>query len=134
LTLFSDSARAFLRERRFAVVATINSDGTPQQSVMWYDLRDDEMIINTQAHAVKVKNLRRDPRIYLCVEDEYRYLNVEGRAEIDYDPDRTQADIAALAERYEGPGGRERMVRNTLSKQERVTIHITVQRVDPHGV
>jgi hypothetical protein len=83
---------------------------------------------------VKVKNLQRDPRIYVCVEDEYRYVNVVGRAEIDYDPARTQADIAALAERYEGPDGRERMVRNTFSKQQRVTIHIAIERVDPHGV
>ena len=134
MTLFTDSTRAFLAGRRFAVVATINPDGTPHQSVMWYDVRGDEMIINTQAHAVKVKNLRRDPRIYVCVEDEYRYVNVAGRAELDYDPARTQADIAALAERYEGPGGRERMVRNTFSKQQRVTIHITVERVEPHGV
>jgi PPOX class probable F420-dependent enzyme len=134
LTLISDSARAFLRGRRFAVVATINSDGTPQQSVMWYDVRGDTLIMNTQAHAVKVKNLRRDPRIYVCVEDEYRYVNVVGRAEIDYDPARTQADIAALAERYEGPNGRERMVRNTFSKQQRVTIHVAIERVDPHGV
>jgi PPOX class probable F420-dependent enzyme len=132
--LFTDSVRAFLRERRFAVVATINEDGTPHQTVMWYDLRGDTVIINTRPAAVKVKNLKRDPRIYLCLEDEYRYLNMEGRAEIDYDPARTQADIAGLAERYEGPDGRERMVRNTFSKQERVTIHITVERVDPHGV
>ena len=134
MSLISDSARAFLRGRRFAVVATINPDGTPHQSVMWYDVLGDELIINTQARAVKVKNLRRDPRIYVCVEDEYRYVNVAGRAEIDYDPARTQADIAALAERYEGPDGRERMVRNTFSKQQRVTIHITVERVEPHGV
>jgi PPOX class probable F420-dependent enzyme len=134
LTLFSESARAFLRGRRFAVVATLNADGTPHQTVMWYDVRGDEMIINTQTRAVKIRNLQRDPRIYLCVEDEYRYVNVVGRAELDYDRERTQADIAALAERYEGPDGRERMVRNTFSKQERVTIHISVERVEPHGV
>jgi PPOX class probable F420-dependent enzyme len=134
LTLISDSARAFLRERRFAVVATINPDGTPHQSVMWYDLHGDELIINTQAHAVKVKNLRSDPRIYVCVEDEYHYVSVEGRAEIDDDPARTQADIAALTERYEGPDARERMVRHAFSKQQRVTIHIAIERVNPHGV
>ena len=134
MTLLSDSARAFLRGRRFAVVATLNADGTPHLTVMWYDLRGDEVIINTQARAVKVKNLQRDPRIYLCIEDEYRYLNIEGRAGLDFDPARTQADIAALAERYEGPEGRERMVRNTFSKQERVAIHVAIERVDPHGV
>ena len=134
MTLISDSARAFLRGRRFAVVATINPDGTPHHSVMWYDLHGDEMIMNTQAHAVKVRNLRRDPRIFVCVEDEYRYVNVVGRAEIDDDRARTQADIATLAERYEGPEDRELMVRNTFSKQERVTISITIERVESHNV
>jgi PPOX class probable F420-dependent enzyme len=134
LTLLSDSARAFLRERRFTVAATIRPDGTPHQTVMWYDVRGDTIIINTTPGAVKVKNLERDPRIFLCIEDEYRYVNVAGRAELDYDPGRTQEDIASLAERYEGPGGRERMVRNTFSKQARVTIHITIESVDAHGV
>lgn len=134
MTLLSDSARAFLLERRFAVAATIKPDGTPHQTVMWYNVRGDKMFINTQVGAAKVKNLKRDPRIFLCIEDEYRYVSVEGRAELDYDPGRTQADIAALAERYEGPGGRERLVRNTFSKQDRVTIHITIESVDAHGV
>ena len=134
MTLLSDSVRAFLQGRRFAVAATINPDGTPHQTVMWYDLRGDSIIMNTTAGAVKVKNLRRDARIFMCIEDEYRYVNIVGRAELDFDPARTQADIAALAERYEGPDARESMVRNTFSKQDRVTIHVAIERVEPHGV
>jgi predicted pyridoxine 5'-phosphate oxidase superfamily flavin-nucleotide-binding protein len=34
----ADNVRDFLNERRFAVLATINKDGTPQQTVMWYEL------------------------------------------------------------------------------------------------
>ena len=75
-----------------------------------------------------------EPFQWISPNYEYRYVNVVGRAELDYDPGRTLADIAVLAERYEGPGGRERLVRNTFSKQDRVTIHITIESVDAHGV
>ena len=40
-TSLSDKARAFLEEKRFAVLATINQDGTPQLTTMWYELQGD---------------------------------------------------------------------------------------------
>ena len=55
-------ARAFLSERRFAALATINKDGSPQQTTMWYDLDGDTILMNTAAGRVKYRNLARDPR------------------------------------------------------------------------
>lgn len=40
----SEKARAYLQELRFAVLATINQDGTPQLTTMWYLLEDDGKI------------------------------------------------------------------------------------------
>ncbi len=122
----------FLKERRFAVMATINKDGTPQQTVMWYDLRGDRIMMNTAAGRVKESNLQRDPRISLCFEDEYHYLTIKGRIELDYDQERAQADIKALAVRYEGEEGGERMALNTFRKQERITIYLSIEQVDTH--
>ena len=122
----------FLKERRFAVMATINKDGTPQQTVMWYDLRGDRIMMNTAAGRVKEGNLQRDPRISLCFEDEYNYVTIKGRVELDYDQERAQADIKALAVRYEGEEGGERMARNTFRKQERITIYLSIEQVDTH--
>ena len=128
--LLADTVKAFLQQKRFAVAATINEDGTPQQTVMWYELRDDRIMMNTAAGRIKEKNLKADPRISFCVEDEYDYVTLTGRAELDYDPTRTQADIKALATRYEGAEKAERMMRNTFSKQARVTIHVIIEQVD----
>lgn len=127
-----DKVRGFLEERRFAVLATINGDGTPQQSTMWYELRGDRIMMNTAVGRLKEKNLRRDPRISLCIEDEYDYVALKGVIELDYDHDRSQADIKALAVRYEDEETGERMARNTFRKQARVTIYMTVEKVDAH--
>ncbi len=122
----------FLKEKRFAVMATINKDGTPQQTVMWYDLRGDRIMLNTAAGRLKEGNLQRDPRISLCFEDGYNYVTIKGRIELDYDQDRAQADIKALAIRYEGEEDGERMARNTFTKQERITIYMSIDQVDTH--
>lgn len=130
--ILSDDVKEFLRQRRFAVLATINEDGTAQQSVMWYDLQGDRIMMNTEINRVKARNLQRDPRISICIEDEYRYLTLTGRVELDYDPERTQADIKSLATRYDGPETAARMMRNTFSKQRRVTMYMTVEADDNH--
>jgi len=124
---------AFLEERRFAVLATINEDGAPQQTVMWYELRDDLIIMNTRVGRLKEKNFNRDPRLSFCVEDEYRYVTITGRAELDYDPERSQDQIKSLAIRYHGPEKGERMSRDLFSKQNRVNIHMTIETIEAHG-
>jgi PPOX class probable F420-dependent enzyme len=133
LAHLTDSLRAFLKEPRFAVVATLNEDGSPQMTVLWYQLQGDRIMMNTRVGRIKEKNLKRDPRIFFCIEDEYRYLTINGRADLDYDHDRSQADIAALAVRYEGEEKVARMVRNTFSKQHRVTIYMSIDEVISEG-
>ncbi|HUG16132.1 MAG TPA: PPOX class F420-dependent oxidoreductase [Thermomicrobiales bacterium] len=96
----TDGARRFLDERRFAVLATINADGSPQQTVMWFQLRGDSIMMNTAAGRLKALNVRRDPRVSICVEDEYRYVSIAGRVVVIDDHDTTQADIYSLARRY----------------------------------
>jgi PPOX class probable F420-dependent enzyme len=129
----SEKVRRFLEEPRFAVVATINKDGTPQQTVVWYELRGDRIMMNTAAGRKKERNLKRDPRISFCIEDGYRYLTLRGRAELDYDHDRSQADIYALAVRYHGQEKANRQAREVFSKQRRVSIYMTIDDVEAYG-
>ena len=96
----TDTIRDCLNERRFAVLATINPDGSAQQTVMWFELRGDTIMMNTMAGRMKDGNTRRDPRASICVEDGYRYVTINGSIEIVDDHDTTQADIYALARRY----------------------------------
>src|ERR1700732_2123583 len=102
MALLSDKARAFLNEKRFAVLATITADGTAQQTTMWYLLEGDIIVMNTKAGRVKDRNLRRDPRISICIEDGYHYLTISGTVELIEDQATAQHDIHRLAIRYNG--------------------------------
>src|SRR5207249_4043184 len=65
----SERARAYLNELRFAVLGTINRDGTPQLTTMWYLLEGDIIVMNTKVGRAKERNMRRDPRISVCIAD-----------------------------------------------------------------
>jgi PPOX class probable F420-dependent enzyme len=125
--------RAFLEEKRFAVLATINPDGTVQQSVMWYQLQGDQIMMNTARGRIKDRNLLGNLSISFCVEDDYRYVTIKGTAVLNEDPDQGQADIKALAMRYEGAARAEEMMKESFRKQHRVSILLPVDKVDAHG-
>ncbi len=128
----TDEMRGFLGERRFAVLATVNPDGVPQQTVMWYMLDGDEIIMNTKRGRRKDHNLLRDPRISVCVEDGYRYLTLTGPLAIDDDPARGQAIIRQLAERYDGVESANEQMKS-FGQQERVTLRLQIAGIDAHG-
>jgi len=128
-----DDVRAFLEEERFAVLGTINESGSPQQTVMWYEVRGETIVMNTKRGRRKDRNLLRDPRASICVEDGYRYVTIEGTIEMIVDPGIAQADIAALATRYHGPEQAAEMVRDGFSKQERVSLLLSIGRIEVHG-
>ena len=128
-TSLSNTARAFLEEKRFAVLATINQDGTPQLTTMWYDLQGDQIMMNTKVGRAKEHNLRRDQRIAICVEDEYRYVTLSGTADLIDDQPTAQADIRRLAERYHNPEKAAQMVRDQFSNEQRMTVRLKIERV-----
>ncbi len=129
----SDAIRTFLNEPRFATLATINPDGSPQQTVMWYLLRGDMMVMNTARGRKKDKNLLRDRRISICVEDGYRYVAIDGHVELIEDQSIAQADIGELAIRYQGKERGEEMMRDLFGGQERISLYLRVTDVDAHG-
>jgi PPOX class probable F420-dependent enzyme len=129
-----EPVRSFLAEPRFAVLATINRDGTPQQSVVWYELRGDLILMNTRRGRQKDRNLRRDPRCSLCVDAGYRYVTIRGSVSLIEDPSIVQADIRSLAIRYYGTESAERQMRDQFSREERVTIHLAIERVEAYGI
>ena len=132
--LLQDHVRAYLSEPRFGVLATINADGASQQSVVWYDLDGDDILLNTRAGRVKDRNLRRDARASLCVSDGYRYVTLEGTVEIDDDQRVAQADIRRLAIRYDGEESGNRQAEEKFTRQQRVTIHLKITKVIVYDV
>src|SRR2546421_22953 len=80
-TVLSDKAQAFLREHAFAVLSTINKDGSSQLTTVLFALDDDNetIVLNTQVQSQKNRNLRRDPRVALCVGGKEGSVSVYGK-------------------------------------------------------
>jgi PPOX class probable F420-dependent enzyme len=70
---------------RCAKLATICEDGRPHVVPVWFTL-DGEHVIFTAGHtSVKVKNILRDGRVAICVDEDsppFHYVLLEGRAEV----------------------------------------------------
>ena len=65
----------------FAALTTMMPDGHPQTQVMWVDAEGDHLLINTEVHRQKFKNVERDPRVTLTIwdkEDPYSFVEVRG--------------------------------------------------------
>ncbi len=125
--------RAFLDEPRFGVLATINGDGSPQQTVMWYQFRGDTVMMNTARGRKKDRNLLRDGRASLCIDGGYRYVTFDGAITLYEDQVIAQADVAALARRYHEPDEAEEIIRTSFQTQERVSLILNVSRLETHG-
>jgi len=129
-TVLSDKAVAFLKEKHFAVLSTINKDGSPQLTTVWYLLNDDGTIVmNTQVHLQKVKNILRDHRIALCIEDGPRSVSINGTVELIEDPAIIHRDINRLVERYKDEEETRRRYLAIFMQQQRVALHLTCERV-----
>src|SRR3954453_1989564 len=75
-------ARELLEAPNFCNVATIRSDGTPHVTPVWVDVEDDLVVLNSAEGRAWPKNLRRDPRATLTVqnlENPYEYVTLRGR-------------------------------------------------------
>jgi PPOX class probable F420-dependent enzyme len=81
-----DKARAVIADQHRAVLATLRKDGTPQMSPVVATVDDHgRVVVSSRETAFKVRNLRRDPRAWLCVlPDEFygRWIQVGGSVRI----------------------------------------------------
>jgi PPOX class probable F420-dependent enzyme len=93
---------ALLRKANPAVIATIRADGSPHTAATWYDWDGERLLVNMDATRLRLKNMRRDPRVSLTVmlgSDWYRQVTVFGHTvEIRDDPEFK--DIDRLCLRY----------------------------------
>jgi PPOX class probable F420-dependent enzyme len=133
--ILSDWAREFLREDHVAVVGTLNKDGSPHLTTMWYLLMDDgTLIMNTPGRNQKVKNMRRDPRIALCVGDGARSVSLYGTVTISEDQTLVQQDLERLVERYVKDEGIRPQVIATFIQQSRVALHFKPSKATEFSV
>jgi PPOX class probable F420-dependent enzyme len=98
-----DDARALLDGRNFATVATLDPDGRPHTSVVWYVRDGDDLLFSSTGRRRKVKNLQRDPRIAVSVfdrENPYHAVDIRGTATLAVDEAKELP--VRLSQRYLG--------------------------------
>ena len=120
----SDATLALLDGKNYAVLATINPDGSPQTSVMWVGRDGNDLLFSTVEGRVKHRNMRHDPRVSVTVidsSDPENYVELRGRVSITPDVGR-QLDTR-LSWKYDGkdpgedrPGAVRVVVRMTVEK------------------
>jgi len=111
VTSLPASARAILESPALAHLVTLNSDGSPQVTVVWVGLDGNEIVAAHLAEQRKIRNIRNDSRVALSIETGERnamglteYLVVYGTARV---TDGGAADLLQeLAYTYLGPGVR----------------------------
>ena len=133
--LIPENIRTFLMSKhRFPVLATLNPDGTIHQSVMWFDLNADGIMMNTKKGRVKYRNMSANDHVSLCFEEEGTYVTLSGHVELIEEQERAKGDIHKLAVRYDGQDAADQELRDVYSHQERVTVLMTVDRIHSQGV
>ncbi|WGD44333.1 PPOX class F420-dependent oxidoreductase [Streptomyces cathayae] len=93
-----------LRRPNPCVMATLRSDGTPVSTPTWYVWEDGRALISLDEGRVRLKHLRRDPRVTLTVLDEenwYTHVTLVGRV-VELKDDEGLADIDRLSRHYTG--------------------------------
>ncbi len=125
-SLAPDARALLLDDLRFATIATLNPDGSPQQAVVWFRVDGDDLVVNSADGRVWPANLRRDPRISLTIEDGYRWLSIAGAVTVVDAIGPAQADIAEMARRYHAdePERAEAMIRDRFQRQSRVSFRL----------
>ena len=107
-----DEVREFLDEQKIMGVATLGPHGRPHIVPLWYVREGDELIGWTYAKSQKARNLERDPRATLQVEDgvdyqELRGVMLECDVDVERDPERVADFGRKLFMRYGGARGDE---------------------------
>ncbi|MFF8308601.1 PPOX class F420-dependent oxidoreductase [Streptomyces lydicus] len=101
-----DEWQRFLSEgTRTGKLATVRADGGPHVAPVWFLLDGDQLVFNTGAETVKGRNLARDGRVALCVDDErppFSFVVVQGTAEISDDLPEVRHWATRIAARYMG--------------------------------
>jgi PPOX class probable F420-dependent enzyme len=111
----------------FAALTTLLADGQPQTQVMWVGADADHLLINTEVHRAKYKNVVRDPRVTITVwdkENPYRYVEARGRVVDEVRGDAARAHIDELSNKY---GGNDYPA--DAIQTERITLKVAVDKV-----
>jgi PPOX class probable F420-dependent enzyme len=127
----SDPAEtAFLRDHRYAVLATTKRDGSPQQSMVAYTVDEaGRIIISVKTYTAKWHNARRRPNVSLTIPDGRAHLVINGPAEaIDQDPARAELTAAVFGLLADSEPPDPGSIVELLDQQRRSILRVTPTR------
>lgn len=106
-----DQWRAFVSQgTRTGKLSTVRADGSPHIAPIWFLLDGDELVFNTGAETVKGRNMARDGRVALCVDDDkppFAFVVLQGQARLIDDRAEVRHWAGRLGARYMGEGRAE---------------------------
>lgn len=128
-------AQRFLSEHHHGALVTRRRDGSPQMSLVSPAVDEaGRAIISTRETAYKTKNIRRDPRVSLCVFTEAfhgsKWVQIDGRAEIVSLPQAMET-LIDWHRSVKGEHPDWDAYRRTMEKERRVVLRIGIERVGP---
>jgi PPOX class probable F420-dependent enzyme len=115
----------FLRRPNPAVVASLRPDGSPHTVATWYLWDGERVLLNMDESRLRLRFMRRDPRVALTVLDEgswYRHVSLLGQA-VEIVEDEGLADIDRLSLHYSGEPFRDRQSRRFSARVEPTAWH-----------
>ena len=113
------------RGQNFAALTTFLPSGHPQTQVMWVDTDGEHLLVNTEVHRQKFRNVERDPRVTLMIwdkEDPYRFVEVRGEVVEKVKGPEARNHIDELSQKYRGEPYQSRI------RSERVMLRIAPRR------
>jgi PPOX class probable F420-dependent enzyme len=113
------------RGQNFAALTTLLPGGHPQTQVMWVDANRQHLLINTEVHRQKFRNVERDPRVTVTIwdkEDPYRFVEVRGEVVENVKGQEARDHIDELSQKYRGKPYQPRI------QSERVVLRIAPSR------
>ncbi|MGW1029822.1 PPOX class F420-dependent oxidoreductase [Streptomyces sp. NPDC002577] len=101
-----DEWRAFVSHgTRTGKLSTVRADGGPHVTPVWFVLDGEDLVFNTGRESVKGRNLTRDGRVAVCVDDDrppYAFVVLRGHAELSEDLDEVRRWATRIGARYMG--------------------------------
>ena len=122
IRMLSKKIRDFAEGPNFAVLTTLMPDGQPAGQVMWIDCDDEVLLINTEIHRQKFRNIQRDRRVTVAIwrrGDPYDYVEIRGRVVETVGGGPARRHIDKLALKYF-----DRLYDSRIIESERVILRI----------
>ena len=121
---------AFLREPHIAMLATAGTDGSPHVTPVWHHYDGDKVYVAAIRPSVKVRNIRRNPRVSLCVftdRDRSKYVQVNGTATLS--EEGIPAMVRTMSRNYVGEDGWEAYSERVLREVRFALVTVTPSKI-----